>query len=129
MSLQPYSGDYFYAYWYEYNERTDNFREPPIEIRFRPYDTSQRDIGTGISDEGTSQELQGFPLTNYSMVVRVLDEYNYKVGDKFKDLTDEKTYYIKKIGKGYDSINAIGNLMFPSTVTLPKILYLGDISG
>lgn len=129
MALQPYSGDFFYALWYEYDTKNDTFIDPPTEIRFRPYDMSQRDIGTNISEQGTSQELQGYPLSNYKMVIRVLDDYEFKVGDRFKDLTDEQTYYVKRVGKGYDSINSIGNLMFPSTTKFPKILFLGDISG
>ena len=128
MFTQVLSGHYFKGLLFQYDDEIDNFIEPPKEVRFKPHDTSQRDIGSGIREDKASQELQGFPIATYSMVIQVVENFKYTIGDKFQDLTDGKVYTIKKIGRGYDSINAITNLMFPNIDNRPKILYLGDIS-
>lgn len=129
MAFELLSGHYYKGLVYEYDSDIENYIEPPKQVRFRPHDYSNRDIGANVNTETSVQQLQGYSLQTYSMAVQIYDNIKVETGYKFKDLTDGQTYIVKKVARGYDSIKGITNLMFPSINNRPKILFLGDISG
>ncbi len=122
---QPYSGNYFKAYYKEYDETLGKYK-PKREIRIRPKSDGSQGVGLNIKERVRVQVNNGW-VEKSTFVVEVVENYNYKIRDKIEVVNEDKTYTIWKISDGYDSINAIANLMFPNLKSnKPYVLFLGE---
>jgi hypothetical protein len=122
---QPYNGSYYEAEYLELDETTKQYKPKKI-IRFKPKTDGSQGIATGGKERMRIQE-NGRWIEKSVFVIEVIETYPYKLRDKIKILLEDKTYTIWKVVDGYDSINSIGNLMFPNLKSnKPYVLYLGD---
>ena len=122
---QPYTGAYYEAHYLEYDENTKKYKPRKI-IRVKPKSDGSQGIATG-GKERTRVQQDGRWMEKSTFTVEVVESYDYKIRDKIKILLEDKIYTIWKVTNGYDSVNGIANLMFPSIKTnKPYVLFLGE---
>lgn len=123
---QPYNGSYFKAYYIELDETTNKYL-PRKEIRIKPKSDGSQGVATNVK-ERVSVQVNGGWIEKSTFTVEVVDNYNYKIRDKIEVINEgNKKYTIWKVSDGYDSVNAIANLMFPNLKSnKPYVLHLGD---
>lgn len=123
---QPYTGHFFDAEYLEFDENTKQYKIP-VKIRVKPYDISSQGVSASTKQTVLTQSMNGRPVEKSTFTVQVVEYHKYKTTDKVRIINEDKKYTILKIGEGFDSINAIANLMFPNMKSnKPTILYLGD---
>ena len=120
---QPYSGNFFYAEWLEYDLDTKEYKTP-IAIRYRPQEMGSSDVSATTNEQILVFE-NNKKLIKYRMTITTLENNDYKPIDKIRT-SDGIIYTIMKSNHAKDSIMAIGNLMFPNQKNVPTVLTLGS---
>ena len=122
---QPYSGSFYNARYLEYDEVNKKYKVPK-NIRLKQKSDGSQGIATGGKDRIRVQE-SGRWVEKSTWLVEVIENNPYKIRDKIEVIVENKTYTIWKVGDGFDSINAMANLMFTNLKTnKPFVLYLGE---
>lgn len=108
----------FHAYYYEYNEYTEEYADPRL-FTYNTYDDSQY-------RQWKAQQQSGVKTTAHSLSIETVDDLPFKAGDRISiPRYDNDVFNVSEKEFVEDNYASLVNLMFPSdTSTAIKRLHL-----
>lgn len=121
--VEPYSGHFYDAQYFEYDENNDTYKTP-IFIKLKGH--ASIGVSSGIKESIQVQDLNGRWVAKDVLKVNTVDNKPYKIKDKIRMVYEHKDYLIMRLSDDINHPNALGNIMF-TNANVPKVLYLGDL--
>ncbi|NOQ50477.1 MAG: hypothetical protein GQ557_02270 [Mycoplasmataceae bacterium] len=124
--FQMFSGHFYQAEYLEFDETTKRWDTyQPVLFRYKPAEISSQGVSASGKTTTATQNIQGSVYGKREFAISTTTNLRFKKKDKIRIINEDKTYSIKAITEGYDSINAMVNLNFPRKKSnKPHILFL-----
>lgn len=120
---QPMSGHFIKAQWFKWDKQNKEYK-PSRDIQLKG--NSNIGVSSGIKETIYTQESAGRWTMKETFRVHVVENFDFSVKDKVYVPFEDKTYIIHRVSYDITHANAISAMMFPNTINVPKVLYLGD---